>query len=207
MLHQGRKHWKNILFFIIVTFTVIVPWTTRNYLTFHRFLPIGVGLGDNLWKGSYLPWDGDYNYKDLSDMNVLIRGKDPFEAQDILLSDALKNIRQQPMGYIHLCFKKIYRLWCWVPGNKRVLEEKPTLKFLLYMIHLPLLFCFILGCVSSLKNLSPPMIIVLCPLVYFTLFHALLFAIPRYRIPIIPLFLIFAALGLQNLIAFLNPKT
>lgn len=189
------------LLFSLAMASIIAPWTLRNYRLSGEFLPIGVGGGANLWIGSYQPWDGDYNYKDLSDKLEIHQGaSSQIEIDERLRREAIKNIKNNPLGYLRLCVKKFGRFWFLIPGNKEVLKGKVLIKGLLYTFHFIILFFFVLGLRFVKRNWTiaalPPLLIIL----YFTLMHVILFTIPRYRIPIIPLILVFSAIGFYQVI-------
>ena len=182
---------------------VISPWTLRNYMRFKEFIPIGVGGGANLWIGSYQPWDGDYNYKDRTDQLQILKGRSQIEADKKFRQEAIKNIKSDIGGYFRLCIKKTFRFWFLVPGSKEVLKGKEPLKILLYMFHYLLLFFFAIGVHFIFKERNKEQrlyaLFILLPILYFTILHTVLFAIPRYRIPVMPLFIIFAAAGMYSI--------
>lgn len=181
----------------IATALTVAPWTIRNSLVFDRFLPVSIGLGGNLWIGSYLPWNGDYNYKDLSDKKEIEAELHLIDADQRLKEEAIRNIKGNPFGYLTLCVKKFGRFWLLVPGSKEVLKGKSLIKGLLYTIHFLTLFLFMLGLIFLSRNWTVPALSPLLMIFYFTFIHVILFAIPRYRIPITPFILVFAAAGLN----------
>ncbi|NOX98091.1 MAG: phospholipid carrier-dependent glycosyltransferase [Nitrospirae bacterium] len=201
LFFSNRK--RNLSLITILTIAMlltIAPWTIRNFLVFDRFLPVSIGLGGNLWIGSYQPWQGDYNYKDLSDKKEIEAGLSPIEADQRLKEEALKNIKENPLGYLRLFPRKFARFWFKIPGGKEVLKGKTLSKDFLYTIHFLLLFFFALGLWFSLRKRTFAILTPLLIILYFTLIHVILFAIPRYRIPITPFILIFSAMGLYRAI-------
>ncbi len=194
-----RKRFKKLIFVVIFSLTMagtILPWTVRNYIVFKEFIPVGTGGGFNLWVGSYLPWNGDYNYKNLSDKENLVRGLSQIDADKKFFSEGVKNIKNNPGGYSLLCLKKFGRFWLQIPGGKRVLEGKNLQKAFIFTFHYILLFFFLSGLYLCLKEKRKELFIPLLMIFYFTFIHSLLFAIPRYRIPIMPLVYALAGGGL-----------
>jgi 4-amino-4-deoxy-L-arabinose transferase-like glycosyltransferase len=182
--------------FALAMLVVIVPWTVRNFIVFEEFIPVAIGGGGNLWIGSYIPWDGDFNYQDLSDKRKIEEGHSPLEADKRLWEEGIKNIKSNPAGYLRLCAKKFGRFWFGIPGSKEVLKGKAVILKSLYAIHFVLLVLFAAGMKKSFSELNPGITVLLLMIVYFTLTHVILFAIPRYRIPIMPLVIIFASRGI-----------
>ena len=173
----------------------ISPWTVRNAIVFHKFIPVTTDAGYNLWVGSYLPWDGDYNWKDLSDMKNLVKGLSPIEADKKFFSEAMKNIRQNPGAYVFLCFRKSGRFWLQIPGGRRVLENSLSAKILIFILQYFLLFLAVLGIRSAFQEKNPFVFIPILMITYFTLTHIFLLAIPRYHIPVLPLVAVIAGRG------------
>ncbi len=198
-----RKRLENFIFVLIFSLTVagtILPWTIRNYLVFKEFIPVATGGGFNLWVGSYFPWDGDYNWRDLSDKENLVKGLSQIDADKKFFREGIKNIKNNPGAYSLLCLKKLGRFWLQIPGGKRVLEGKNLQKAFIFTFHYILLFFFLLGLYLCLKEKRKEVFISLLMIFYFTFIHSLLFAIPRYRIPIMPLVLAIAGGGLNGII-------
>jgi 4-amino-4-deoxy-L-arabinose transferase-like glycosyltransferase len=51
----GRGHWREALRLgavpTVIALLILVPWTIRNANVFHRFIPVRIGVGQNLWEG------------------------------------------------------------------------------------------------------------------------------------------------------------
>lgn len=193
---SGKKVIGGMIICLMMVMT-IAPWTVRNYIVFGRFLPVAIGAGGNLWLGSYIPWDADYRYQDLTDKKKIEKGLSALDADDKLKEEAIKNIKEHPFVYMRLCFKKIWRFWFLIPGRKELLKNKMLLRVTIHLIYLTVLFFFILGVWFLRKQKDVSVLPILFMILYFTLIHSLLFAIPRYRIPITPLVIVFAAAGVQ----------
>ncbi|MFA5392911.1 MAG: glycosyltransferase family 39 protein [Candidatus Ratteibacteria bacterium] len=178
----------------------ILPWTVRNALVFHRFVPVAVGSGFNLWVGSYLPWDGDYNWKDLSDSKELVKGLPQIEADRKFFAEGVKNIKQHPADYALLCVKKMGRFWLQAPGGKQVLDKRPTAKILVFAFQYFLLLFFLFGVFSAWKERNARVCLPVLMIFYFTFAHLFLLAIPRYHIPVLPLVAAVAGGGLLKIL-------
>ncbi len=179
----------------------IMPWTIRNYIRFHTFIPITAGVaGQNIWAGTYLPWDGDWKYYDLSDMARLTKGLKEIEADKKLWQEAFKNITANPSGYLKLVVKKAYRLWFWIPGGKEVLKPYPKIKIALTIFQYIVIFLCLLGIIfgwERWKIFLPLLAIIL----YITIIHSFFFlAIPRYNLPIFPYVILFSAKGILKIL-------
>ncbi len=205
-----RKRLQNLIFVLIFSLSmvaIVLPWTIRNYAVFKEFTPIATGAGFSLWVGSYLPWNGDYNYRDLSDKENLVKGLSLIEADKKFLSEGIKNIKNNPGAYSFLCVKKLGRFWLQIPGGKRVLEGKKLQKILIFTFHYTLLIFFLLGLYLCLKEKKREAFIPLLMILHFTFAFTLSLAIPRYRIPIMPLVLAIAGGGLGKIVYSLKRRS
>src|SRR5262249_30996069 len=59
----GRASWRRCLtqaaILLAGLILVVAPWTARNAVAMHRFVPVSTGGGQVLFAGSYLPSGGD----------------------------------------------------------------------------------------------------------------------------------------------------
>ncbi len=181
----------------------VVPTVVINYAYTGTLVPVAVGSGFNLWVGSYRPWDGDYNWKDLSDKETIEKGRTLVEADRVFRKEALRNIRKYPLWYAGLVVRKIPRLWLDIPGSRQVLADKPLLLYAGLVFHnLFLLLClagFFLWVRREYREhgwnaraFSLPGVLIMVTVVYFTGMHVFFLAIPRYVIPMLPLCAVFA---------------
>ena len=191
-----RSKFIPFMIFISVFFITLIPWTIRNYVQFRIVLPVATGAGESMWTGNYFPFDGEYRYGQTQQkIEELSKGRPWIERDSILMREAKRMIKENPIRFVKLAVKKIARLWVKVyenvpQGMQR--QENLMLKFGLMMIHLPLLIMAIAGMARSLLlNLQVRVTFYL--LLYYTLVHAITFAVPRYRLPIMPFLIIFAA--------------
>ncbi len=193
------------LFFVLP----IIPWTIRNYVTFHAVVPIAVGSGDVLWTGNYLPFDGKYNYdKTMALMDSMTAGMNQVERDAKLVAEAKKNIAAEPVKSVWLMVRKFFRFWTWVyesapSGQKRVTNG--LIKLVLEVTYYPLLILFLLGLYITRKRWKEFVLIDLL-LLYYASLHAVMLVVPRYRIPVIPLMVIFAATAVDWLFHRYNVK-
>ena len=123
-----------------------------------------------------------------------------------LKREAFKHIKKTPQTYLLLCCKKLVQFWGRIPGEIKVLEGLPLIKIIIYIFHYSLIGLFFLGLIIIIikHSFQTLFIIPLSMIVYFTGIHAALVALPRYRIPIIPMVIIFSAYGLSEIIRWLR---
>jgi Dolichyl-phosphate-mannose-protein mannosyltransferase len=98
---------------VAVCIVVLVPWTVRNYATFHRLLPVRDNLGMELWVGNHegvthlYDFRGGFPLLDPTEYNRL--GEVPF--MEAKRHAALAFIRQHPRDFLQLCGQRLVDFW------------------------------------------------------------------------------------------------
>jgi len=179
----------------------ILPWTLRNYQTFGAAVPVAVGSGDVLWTGNYRPHDGRYSYaKTMAVMDSMTAGLNQVDRDALLTGEALKHIKEQPLAAAGLMVKKFFRFWFWVyegapSGMKR--QGGGLVQLLLALSYYPILLLFCAGVWLSRRRWRELAFIHLL-LGYYVALHVAMLVVPRYRIPVLPLLIFFAAFALYE---------
>lgn len=189
---------------------VIGPWTIRNYRTFHRFVPIAVSQEKGFWlathPGEFLEWD--WRREPLKSYAAL----DPATRHQVLSREAWENLERHPFVYMRLCVKRFFRFWLgghsnMVPRWRHSLTESARrkaygvvlFKLLCLLINLSYLVGGAIGAVSCLRASRHAAVAGLVAVVgYVTIVHTLVFAAPRYHLPIIPILIVCFAYGLSR---------
>jgi 4-amino-4-deoxy-L-arabinose transferase-like glycosyltransferase len=200
-----------------IALLLVVPWTIRNYNDFHKFIPIRIGLGTDLWQGlaelsnPYGPSSSDY----LTYLSVHRARPDiPWETpsyDSYLGSKAIALIEHHPLFYLRTV---AHRIWISTLGELNVewTQEVTTTPFayargpIAYAVEKPfqalqiglvplvfLLAAISLGCTWARYKHEHILLIVAIlasVLLYFV------FAVePRYTMPMTIAYLIWIGLG------------
>ncbi|NOY06345.1 MAG: glycosyltransferase family 39 protein, partial [Chlorobi bacterium] len=171
-------------------------WVARNYHTFGAFIPGFTSSGYNLFVGSYPPARGKANIPlnaHPAELRKELEGKGEIEANRLFMQAALGNIRDHPGAYLKLVAMKFVRAWF---NIKRGHDWFPTGKSL--VLNGLLLFLAIISAVLHFKKDTFAVLFLASPVVYFTLFHALVVSSTRYNLPSVPFAVIFAAVALEE---------
>ena len=197
-------------FFILLGLMSIVisPWTVRNYRLVHKFIPVTVGFGANLWLGSH-PEDLTEWYSDKEPIKSLV-DKTQIEFNAKLRKLAFKNITARPFIYLKLCIKKFFRFWLTSHSNTfKGLEESfvSTIqsrnykiffqKAIFFAINMGLILLGFFGIFLARKRWKAAFLL-LSIIIYKVFLHMLLYSAPRYQIPIMPFMLVFTAVALER---------
>jgi 4-amino-4-deoxy-L-arabinose transferase-like glycosyltransferase len=181
---QGRSCSKMLLASIALCILTVLPWTIRNYITFHRLMPMRDNFGLELWVGIELG-DGkpkavitrlfprDFPLSDPTEYNRL--GEIAFmDSRGRLARDF---IREHPGEYAHFVGSRMVRYWTEPAGTSWA-----TVSLLAW-----------LGILLALKRkgldaMPYAIVLVMFPLVYY-----ITHTYPTYRHPMEPQILLLAA--------------
>lgn len=187
---------KNSLIATLVGVAVFAPWIVRNALVFDAFIPTRTGVGDILWSGSYIPWDGQWlGYKPpLTDL----RGDlSPVEADRKLVKETIDNVREEPLGVALVWAKKPARILLRSDGSiypRPPTEAKDWSLPAAIAQQLIWMSLFAFAFLSLLKHRDQSavrfgfisLVVAMIPLLPGN-------PVPRYQVPLIPLVLLLAA--------------
>ncbi|MEK6645267.1 MAG: glycosyltransferase family 39 protein [Candidatus Firestonebacteria bacterium] len=202
-----------ILLVFILSILTIVPWTIRNDVAFKKFIPVMTRVGQNLWGGNYIPYDGYWDVwtnkvsreEFTNTMNTITKGYYGIDADEILLREGIKNIIQNPWGTFLLGLKKMYRFWIFPVGSGFIAEK--GLSLLSKIIMIPHIIILIFGGIGMYfgmcKNKLSMLLVAI--IFYYTFAHTVFLVVPRYHLPIMPYVLIFAVYGVYKIIKIKSP--
>ena len=199
--------WKSVkrplIFFMItcgVMAVVISPWTVRNYVVLDRFVPIATAQDKGLWLATYpgelLEWD--WTREPLKTYAMM----DPEEREKLMAKEGMENLKKHPFTYAKMSAKRFLRLWAGghsnlVPGLEKSLLENlaehrygiVVTKLLFVIINMVYLIGGVVGCLLLCRKAGAQYMLHFVVLfVYISVIHTLVFATPRYHVPLIPIF-------------------
>jgi 4-amino-4-deoxy-L-arabinose transferase-like glycosyltransferase len=100
----------------LIMFAVVAPWTWRNYQLFDAFIPISTNGGITLLVGNNPNATGDYLSLDLLPAGYITVLHDERVARQVERDQqagrsALRWIRENPIAFLMLVPRKLFRLW------------------------------------------------------------------------------------------------
>ncbi len=197
--------------FLMIVF-IVGPWTLRNYMLLKRFIPISSSFGANLWEGNNPYASGSeylYNYgysRDKLGLDFKIRTSPDMnepERIDILKKDALMFIRQNPVHFLKLKAKSFFYFW-FTHYNWENLPGNPPNK-ITHVATLMMNILAVIGITLSFRKPGTHLLILLfiCFSLIYTITHASITY--RYRMPLDPYLLMFAAAAINRVKSALLP--
>jgi hypothetical protein len=108
---RGGSVRRNLLSSIAVFLLMLVPWTIRNYVVFHQFIPIRDNFGLELWVGNR--HDTDFSIDNVAEFNQLGEIRFMHTKRDL----ALQSIRAHPDKFVRAMAWRCYRYWVAPDGS------------------------------------------------------------------------------------------
>src|SRR4029077_3229583 len=160
---------------VAVCVLLVLPWTVRNYETFHRLMPVRDNFGLELWLGNHEgvteKFDNDFPLLNPAEYNRLGEIRFMESKRDI----ALEFIGQHPGQFLRLVALRVFRFWttpektfwwlistlAWV-GMLRALQNKgrDALPYAVVMIVFPLVY-YVTHVFSTYRHPMEPVIVLL----------------------------------------------
>lgn len=188
-------------FFVVTLCFTLVPWTIRNYYVYHSFVPITIGVGKTLSDANNPTADGG---SDMSKIPALPSSLSSLERDRLYKEKAIQFILENPVKFIKLAGAKFKRFWNIIPNYEGYRSGKYILISLLS--YVPILVFGVFGIVLSFLK-QKKILFILLPIVYYTGLHMVFPGSIRYRVPIMPFFIIIAAYGFIEAIYYCRLRT
>jgi 4-amino-4-deoxy-L-arabinose transferase-like glycosyltransferase len=199
---KTRPAFKGIVIFSICAYSLLIPWTIRNARVFHALVPVATGGGGEFWIGSYIPFQGRYHYDDTRNQvkELSANARNEVERDRILYRAGLKNMAGHPVASLCMAGRKFLRFFF------QVYQDRPSGKprsfnalvlIVLVLSYYPVLLLALVSVRSAPILLSP----LYGVLVYSALLCAAVHVVPRYRIPLMPFFIVLAAVASGRLLS------
>lgn len=191
-----QKTFKYLFIFLTLFLIILTPWTVRNYLTYHEFLPTMANFGFNFWVGNHIGGDGEGG--NMPELFNAVERLGVIGANYYALEQFKDFLYKHPFLYVKFTVIRIIKyfsvirpsgFWFYQTGLSQFVFI--TSSALWSMIVFIFGFGGIFSSVKDLKNNNK--------LIYFLLFAVLtcFSVVPilietRYRFPIYPFMAIFA---------------
>ena len=201
-LRAGHLRWARAVklgaIALAVSVLLMVPWVVRNARVFHAFIPTRTGLGDSIWAGSYVPWDGVWRGY-VPPLTDLKNGLTELEADRKLLHETALNIKRNPGGVAVVWAKKPFRIWALSDASlyhQSPFEYRDWRIVTILLQHLMWAGSLLLAGYAFLKNRKrPEILVVVAVLLLSTLSLLPSTPVRRYAVPLSPAVYALAGVG------------
>lgn len=193
-----KKYFENLKHCLIVyllSLLLLSPWIYRNYKQFDMFIISAVGMGNVIYPGNNLTYDGDWQGHHDPYFAKIHTQYTEVEADRILTRTALEQMRAQPLGTGLLWVKKAWRYWSVPIGYETIAAKQKHAALLFLVLHWAILLSGLAGILTLRNNKYMPGIVLVCA-VYYGL-HIVTYAIPRYHYLLWPFILVFCTSGFR----------
>lgn len=192
---------------LLLAALIVLPWTVRNYVVFHRFVPLKTSFGLNFWMGNnpnatgfLYTMAGEPMPHTLPPERVAyLASLNEAERYAVLQREAWQWVIAHPDRFLELTIKRIGYLWLISPTFQITSENivEPSYFYLLrYAIQIPLLILALIGLIIAYRHYRAALLICLWWLVAFTMPYAISVAgNTRYRLPVEPVLVMLAAVA------------
>ena len=184
--HAGKRAFWSAIAAGCVFLVLLSPWVIRNYIVFHRFIPLRSNFGAELRMGNGDNAVGLWRFWVHPSSNVLERRKYQEMGEiayvQVKKREAFDFIRSQPLLFAKLCLKRAIFYWYGTPRDSgfEVLTLGRNIAFLLSSILAFAALCAMWRSRHPATFLFGSLLFA-APLIYYVTFPH-----PRYRAPIEP---------------------
>lgn len=180
---------------VVLFIAVMAPWTARNYLLLHRFVPLTTLGGTSFWEGNnpqnltgglcrYFPQE--------------IEGMDEVQRDRYLKARTVEVIKSDPKAFFLRCGKKFLRFWNIRLNTNDERYASRTNNLISMFSFGPILLFAVIGFILSLAHRFKPAFIYFF-ILYTMLVNLVFISSLRYRLPIEPYLIMFAGYALYDI--------
>jgi len=181
--------------FVAAAFLSVAPWTYRNWVVFHAFVPVSTFGAHSLWQGNTrLPLDEFYRQTDSV--------PDPIAQYRLARERALSDIRaRQPLWLLEKIRVEMPELWAPATHVSVLLDRNAygsvgvTSRALIEGIMIAPYLAILVLAVPGLAALrvTPGRLLLMLFFVYYNVLHVVTYGQDRFRLPVMPI--LFLAAG------------
>jgi hypothetical protein len=203
---------------IIGTAIVIAPWTARNYIIMGRWVPIKSNFGFELWLGNNdhaTGHDRDERGRHLLDFltpdeKARIAGMSEIARNRWFLGQAIQWARAHPRQVLELSLRRAGRFWWHTDfrsAGEMATRTGPAAMAALTWSYPILLLLGLVGLYLAFRQRLPVGIAVLFLALYPLVYYVTHVSVYRYRYPVEPFLLVFAALTTASFCRYPRVRT
>ncbi|RMD84623.1 MAG: hypothetical protein D6815_03750 [Candidatus Dadabacteria bacterium] len=193
-----------------VVFTaVIAPWVARNYAVFGRLVPIKSNFGNELAKGNneYADghwWTPEWRKTFTPEELDFLASADEVSRNRFLLKKGTGYIRYHPLRFLRLTAARIWLFWTYTRVGD-VGSPYSGKDLLMALGYFPMLLLAAAGLAMTRRREAEYRLSVLYLAVFPLPYYVAVAGLMRYRLPIEPLLMMFAAHAVMQIATRISP--
>lgn len=205
-----KRAWANAIAFGVVVMIVMSPWIIRNYRVFHRFVPTTTDAGHGFYVANNpRTLDDPRGFWIPEDWSFLLRPGETslgeVEANQRLMGLARDYLIDNPGTAARLMARRFITMWRFWPNPEFIERRYVILYGLSYVPLLPFIIAGFWLAHRRLRDRLPDLLLVDGLILYTTAMHVVFLAMMRYREPLMPFLIAFAAVGATRVISGNKP--
>jgi 4-amino-4-deoxy-L-arabinose transferase-like glycosyltransferase len=172
----------------------VAPWTARNWVVYHHFIPVSIQGGWNFYEGQTVDPE-EIRYGRPAAMGAEARALglvDPIATDAYFSAKAKAFIRDNPREFLRLCAIKACRFWRLAPEAPHGILARLSAGFLTLLLFSAAL----LGLRATAR--LPGAWFLFSWVLFLNLLHSMFVCDMRYRLPIEPVLAVMAGVGLAR---------
>lgn len=181
----------------------VATWSVRNRLVLGQIIPVrSIGFTSLIWatteyESDWLPDPSTPEFQRfLKRFEQIMNGRAAHEVEGAFLRAALQNVRDHPVRILGRVAKANFWFWVETPGAIQMIAGRRIVRWTLFAFHQIQLIAFVAGVIAAVRwGRSPATALALACVAYFVLSLAVMFPVPRYYIPVLPMVDVVAATG------------
>ena len=195
LIARPRKRWTCAALVLLGSAITIAPIVIRNYRLFGQFVPVRTGSGPSLMEALGSWADGGPG------MDRIVYPPIPESASEverdrICRAAAWDWAQSHPPEVIRLAFVKLGRTWS--PFMHAEGYASGAYQAIAAISTLPVYLLALVGA-FLLRRRPAELLLLMAPVLYFTLVHTVFVGSVRYRVPMMPMLFVLAAVAVEHL--------
>lgn len=219
-LYRGKGNARNILKKSLLIFTcvilTIIPWTIRNYLVYPKFVLISTNSGTNFYHGNNPLATGGFDDHLMLPPGLKFPGHmtDDLppreyhylenEANEVAFKEGAQFILDNPVNTFRLAFRKMFILLrppYYQIHFRDLFSLQQAMMLFWFVSYVFVLIAGTNGIFYAFRENWRKWILLFFWIILICAMHIAAFAMTRYRLPIIPFLIIFAAVAMNRWLA------
>jgi 4-amino-4-deoxy-L-arabinose transferase-like glycosyltransferase len=195
------SRFKVITFFLFCCLIPIMPWSTRNFRIYHKWIPFTASSGHSLYIGNNqetIALNGGHDTPSIITENIPTLFTP--EADNLLRKKAIDFMISNPKRCLDLAWGKLINMWQPYYSDASMIS-----RVVMVFSYLPIVFLGLTGFAVSVRS-SKISLLFLAIIGFYALLHMFTVSGIRYRYPLMPLFMVHAAFILDKFFCNLSKR-